>query len=138
MTNAFAFAPKQFDTQSFDALFAPARAFAALSVNMTEKLVNAQFEATRHYADTGLSQLRNLASVQDAESLKHYMGGQQAVTQALAERVKGDAETLVGLQQEFVEQSQKLTQQSVNQAQESAKASTKTSAQSVSKAAKSA
>jgi phasin family protein len=135
MTNAFAFDAKQFDTAQFDALFAPARAFAALSVDFTEKLVNAQLEASQVYADTTLAQLRNLVEVKDAEGLKSFLEGQSEVANELTERLKGDAEKVVALQQDFVEQSQKLTEESVKQAQESTKQATETATQAVKEAA---
>ncbi|MDT0500556.1 MULTISPECIES: phasin family protein [unclassified Halomonas] len=122
MTNAFSFDTKQFDTAQIDSLyFAPARAFAALSVDYTEKLVNAQLEATRAYTDLNLAQLRRLVEVKDAEGLKRYVEGQQDVAKQLTERLKGDAEKVVALQQEFVQESQKLTEGNVKQAQESVK-----------------
>ncbi len=130
MTNAFAFDTKQFDTAQLDSLFfAPARAFAALSVDYTEKLVNAQLEATQAYADTGLAQLRSLVEVKDAEGLKSYLEGQQEVAKDLTERLKGDGEKVVALQQEFVQESQKLTESSVKQAQESTEESAKESSE---------
>ena len=133
MTNAFAFNAKPFDTAQLESLFfAPARAFATLSVDLGEKLVNAQLEASRAYADTSVAQLRSLASVKDAEGLKGFMEGQQQVAQELTERLKGDAEKVVALQQEFVQESQKLTEGSVKQAQASAKAATETTAKAVS------
>ncbi|PRY73188.1 phasin family protein [Halomonas ventosae] len=136
MTNAFAFDTQQFDTAQFDSLFvAPARAFAALSVDLTEKLVNAQLEATKAYADINLAQLRSLVEVKDAEGLKGYLEGQQKVATELTERLKGDAEKVVALQQEFVEESQKLTEGSVKQAQESAKETTETATKAVKEAA---
>ncbi|WP_299235891.1 phasin family protein [uncultured Halomonas sp.] len=120
MTNAFSFDTKQFDTAQIDSLFfAPARAFAALSVDYTEKLVNAQLEATKAYTDLNLAQLRRLTEVKDAEGLKSYVEGQQDVAKQLTERLKGDAEKVVALQQEFVQESQKLTEGNVKQAQES-------------------
>lgn len=122
MTNAFNFDTKQFDTAQLESLFfAPARAYAALSIDLTEKLVNAQLEASRAYADTNLAQLRSLVAVKDAEGFKGYLEGQQQVVKELSERLKGDAEKVVALQQEFVQESQKLTEGSVKQAQESAK-----------------
>nr|WP_298249024.1 phasin family protein [uncultured Halomonas sp.] len=134
MTNAFAFDTKQFDTAQVDSLFfAPARAFAALSLDYTEKLVNAQLEATQAYADVNLAQLRRLTEVKDVEGLKGYFEGQQDVAKQLTERLKGDAEKAVALQQEFVQQSQKLTEGSVKQAQESAE---KAAASATSKAGK--
>ncbi|QTF91305.1 phasin family protein [Halomonas sp. BM-2019] len=136
MTNVFAFDAKSFDTAQVDALFfAPARAFAALSVDFTEKLVAAQLEASRAYADTTLAQLRSLVEVKDAEGLKRYLEGQSQVAQDLTERVKGDADKVVALQQDFVEQSQKLTEGSVKQAQESAKQATETAVKAVKAAA---
>ncbi|SEM10728.1 phasin family protein [Halomonas daqiaonensis] len=135
MTNAFAFDTKQFDTAQLESMFfAPARAFASLSVDYTEKLVNAQLEATKAYTDTGLAQLRSLMEVKDAEGLKSYMEGQQKVAQELTERMKGDAEKAVALQQEFVEESQKLTESSVKQAQESTKEATETATKAVKEA----
>ena len=121
MMNAFNFDTKQFDTQQFDALFfGPARAYASLAVDYTEKLAHAQLDATKAYTDTGLAQLRTLMSVKDAEGLKSYMEGQQKVAKDLAERMKGDAEKVVSLQQDFVQQSQKLTEDNVKQAQATA------------------
>lgn len=132
MTNAFAFDAKQFDTAQFESMFfAPARAFAALSVDVTEKLVNAQLEATKAYADTGLAQLRSLVEVKDAAGLKSYLEGQQAVAKELTERLQGDAEKVVALQQDFVQESQKLTESSVKQAQEGLQQATETATKTV-------
>ncbi|MCA1770430.1 MAG: phasin family protein [Halomonas sp.] len=136
MTNTFAFDPKSIDTAQFESLFvAPARAFAALSVNYTEKLVNAQLEATKAYADVSLAQLRSFAEVKDAEGMKGYLEGQQKVAKELSERMKGDAEKVVALQQDFAQESQKLTESSVKQAQESAKQATETATKAVHEAA---
>ncbi|GHE19764.1 hypothetical protein GCM10017767_02850 [Halomonas urumqiensis] len=121
MMNAFNFDTKQFDTKQFEAMFfGPARAYAALTVDYTEKLANAQLDATKAYTDTGLAQLRTLMNVKDAEGLRAYMEGQQKVAKDLAERMKGDAEKVVSLQQDFVQQSQKLTEDNVQQAQATA------------------
>ncbi len=136
MTNAFAFDAKQFDTVQLESVFfAPARAFAALSADFTEKLINTQLEATKAYADINLTQLRSLTEVKDAEGLKSYLEGQQQVVQDLTERLKGDAEKVVTLQQEFVQESQKLTESSVEQAKESAKETTETANKAVKEAA---
>ena len=136
MTNVFAFDTKQFDTAQFESMFfAPARAFAALSVDFTEKMVNAQLDATKAYADTNLAQLRKLVEVKDAEGFKSYLEGQQDVAKQLTERLKGDAEKAVALQQEFAQESQKLTEGSVKQAQESVQQATETASKAVKEAA---
>lgn len=114
------FDTKQFTEQFESMFFGPARAYAALSVDYTEKLVNAQLDAGKAYTDTGLAQLRSLMNVKDAEGLKSYMEGQQKVAKDLTERFKGDAEKVVSLQQDFVQQSQKLTEESVKQATDTA------------------
>ncbi|MGR2738951.1 phasin family protein [Billgrantia sp. Q4P2] len=132
MTNAFAFDAKKFDTAQLESVFfAPARAFAALSVDFTEKLVNAQLDATRAYTDTTLAQLHQLVEVKDAEGLRSYLGGQQQVIQDLTERMKGDAEKIVALQQDFVQESQKLTEGSVKQAQQGLQSATETATKAV-------
>ncbi|MBB3330965.1 phasin family protein [Halomonas campaniensis] len=136
MTQTFAFDTKQFDTAQFESMFfAPARAFAALSVDFTEKLVSAQLDATKAYADVNLAQLRRLVEVKDVEGFKSYLDGQQEVAKELTERLKGDADKVVALQQDFVEQSQKLTEGSVKQAQESVQKATETATKAVKEAA---
>ncbi|XKH61735.1 phasin family protein [Halomonas sediminis] len=119
--NNFNFDPKQFDTKQIESMmFGPARAYAALSVDFTEKLVNAQLDASKAYADNGLAQLRSLMNVKDAEGLRSYMEGQQQAAQDLVERLKKDAEKVVSLQKDFVQQGQKLTEENVKQAQQTA------------------
>ncbi|MWJ28292.1 phasin family protein [Halomonas sediminis] len=115
--------------QQVDNLFmAPARAFATLSLNFTEKLVNAQLDAGKTYADTSLAQVRNLLSIKNAEGLRSYMEDQQKVAKELTERVKGDADKVASLHQDFIQQSQKLTESNVKQAREVASKATAKSA----------
>ena len=114
------FDTKQFTEQFESMFFGPARAYASLSVDYAEKLTNAQLEAGRAYTETGMAQLRALLDVKDAEGLRSYMEGQQKVAKDLTERLKGDAEKVVSLQQDFVQQSQKLTEDNVKQAQATA------------------
>ena len=114
-------------TQQFDNLFmAPARAYMSLSIDYSEKLLNAQLDANKAYVDTGIAQMRQLMSVRDAEGLRSYMESQQKVAKELAERVKGDADKVVSLQQDFLQKSQKLTEDNVKQAQATASKMSKT------------
>ncbi len=114
-------------TQQFDNLFmAPARAYMSLSIDYSEKLLNAQLDANKAYVDTGIAQMRQLMSVKDAEGLRSYMEVQQKVAKELAERVKGDADKVVSLQQDFLQKSQKLTEDNVKQAQATASKMSKT------------
>ncbi|MBS9405506.1 phasin family protein [Halomonas sp. TRM85114] len=124
-------------TEQFESMFfAPARAYAALSVDYTEKLVNAQLDAGKAYSDTSLAQLRNLMNVKDAEGLREYMEGQQQVAKDLTERLKGDAEKVVALQQDFVKDSQKLTEENAKQTQKAAESNVKQATDTAAKTAK--
>ncbi len=114
-------------TQQFDNIFmAPARAYMALSVDYTEKMVNAQMDASKAYFDTGVAQMRQMMDVKDAEGLRSYMESQQKVAKDLAERAKGDADKVVSLQQDFIQKSQKITEDNVKQAQTAASKMTNT------------
>ena len=114
-------------TQQFDNMFmAPVRAYMALSIDYSEKMINAQMDASKAYADTGIAQMRQMMEVKDAEGLRSYMEGQQKVAKELAERVKGDTDKVVSLQQDFIQKSQKITEDNVKQAQTAASKLSKT------------
>lgn len=113
-------------TQQFESLFfAPARSYAALSLDYTEKLLAAQFDAVKAYSDVSLSQARAALDIKDAEGLRSYVEGQQKVAQDLGERLKDDAEKVVAMNQEFVQKSQKLAEDNLKAA---SKSTTKTTA----------
>lgn len=108
-----------FDTTPFEAmLLGPARAYAALSIDYTEKLLGAQLDSAKAYADTSLAQARGLLDVRDADGLRNYVEGQQQFAKDVTERLKGDAEKVVSLHQDFFQQSQKLAEGSLKQAQQ--------------------
>ncbi|OWV30011.1 phasin family protein [Halomonas campaniensis] len=114
-------------TQQFDNMFmAPVRAYMALSIDYSEKMINAQMDASKAYVDTGIAQMRQMMDVKDAEGLRSYMEGQQKVVKELAERVKGDTDKVVSLQQDFIQKSQKITEDNVKQAQTAASKLSKT------------
>ena len=101
--------------------FGPARAYAALTIDYSEKLANAQFDAFKAYSDTTLNQARAALDIKDAEGLRSYIEDQQKLAKDLGERVKGDTEKVVALHQDFAQQSQKLVESSVKTASQSAK-----------------
>ncbi|MCE8001753.1 phasin family protein [Billgrantia ethanolica] len=114
-----------FDTKPFEAmLLGPARAYAALSIDYSEKLVGAQLEAAKAYTDTSLAQARKLLEVRDADGLRSYLEGQQQFAKDVTERLKGDAEKAVTLHQDFFQQSQKLAESSLQEAQKVAQSQT--------------
>ncbi|WP_447556174.1 phasin family protein [Vreelandella sp. EE22] len=107
--------------EQFQQLFmAPMQTFAALGVDASERMFNAQLEAQKAYADIGIEQARKLMEVKDAEALRDYMEGQQRVAKQVVERVKGNADTVASIQRDFFQKSQKLTEQNVQKARQAA------------------
>ncbi|MCE8010897.1 phasin family protein [Billgrantia desiderata] len=114
-----------FDTKPFEAmLLGPARAYAALSIDYSEKLVGAQLEAVKAYTDTSLAQARKLLEVRDADGLRSYLEDQQQFAKNVTERLKGDAEKAVSLHQDFFQQSQKLAESSLQEVQKASSSQT--------------
>ncbi len=112
--------------QQFETLFfGPARAYAALTVDYTEKLFNTQLEFTKAYADASLNQTRAMLDVKDAETFRSYVEDQQKVAKELGERFKGDAEKVVALNQDFAQKSQKLVEDNMKTASKAAEKTAK-------------
>lgn len=108
-------------SQQFESVFfGPARAYAALTLDYTEKLLTTQYEAVKAYSDISLNQARAALDIKDAEGLRTYVEGQQKVAKDLSERVKGDAEKVVALNQEFVQKGQKLAEENIQTASKAA------------------
>lgn len=113
-------------TEQFETFFfGPARAYAALSFDYSEKLIGAQFEATKAYTDATLKQVRAFFDVKDADGLQTYVEDQKKAAKELSERFKGDAEKVVALNQEFVQKGQKLVEDNVKTASKAATQATK-------------
>lgn len=115
----------------------PARAFASLTVNHVEALMNSQVEATKAYTDLGIKQLRTALEIKSPQDVQGYIQGQQEVAKELGERVKGDAEKVLELNRKYAEEAQKLTKQNVEAVSEEAQQVTQEQAKAASKPAKS-
>lgn len=103
--------------QQVDSLFfAPARAYASLMLDYSEKLMSAQLEAYQTYSNAWLSQTRALFSIKDADGMTAYIEDQKKVARDLGEQIKGDAEKVVALNQEFAQKGQKLVEDNVKSA----------------------
>ena len=104
---------EQFNKQFESTVIGPARAFNALAIDHVEKLINTQFEATRAYTEAGLGHLRSVIDVKDPEGLRSYVETQQKAARDLGERIKGDAEKVAALNQEFVQKAQQIAEKNV-------------------------
>lgn len=109
-------------TEQFESMFvAPVRTLSALNLDYSDKLVAAQFDAVRAFTDMGLSQARGWLDVRDVESLKSVVQSQHKASQAMGERLSGDAEKIMSLGQDYVQKSQKLTEDGIQVATAAAK-----------------
>jgi len=109
-------------TEQFESMFvSPARNFGALNLDYTEKLVAAQFDALRALTGMGLAQARGWLDVRDADSLKSVVESQQKASQDMGERLRGDAEKIMSLGQEYAQKSQKLAEDGIKAAGVAAK-----------------
>ncbi|MFD2189507.1 phasin family protein [Pistricoccus aurantiacus] len=105
--------------QQFESVFfGPARAYANMMLDYTEKLANAQQEALRVYSELGFQQARAALQVKNAEDLRSYVEEQQKAAKEAGEQMKTDAEKVVSISKDFMQQSQELTQDSMKRGQE--------------------
>ncbi|MEX0450841.1 phasin family protein [Spiribacter sp. 218] len=110
----------KYNEQAEQLVMGPSRSYAKLAVDYAEKMVNAQMEAAKTYTDIGMRQARAALDIKDAEALKAYADEQQAVAKDVSERVKSDAEQVVGMNQQFADEARKLVESSVKAASETA------------------
>ena len=113
---------------------APARTYASMVLDHFEQLSNLQFDAAKAYAETSIQQARAALEVKDPSDVRTFVENQQKVAKDLGERMKGDAEKVVSLNQTFAQNAQKVTQESAENvtkaAQNGAKSATKAASQS--------
>ncbi|MEX0385990.1 phasin family protein [Spiribacter onubensis] len=108
-------------TEQAEKMFmAPTRDYAKLAMDYAEKMIEAQIEAARTYSEIGLQQARAALDIKDTTALQQYAEKQQAVAKDLGERVKGDAEKVVAMNQDFVNETRKLVESSVQTVSETA------------------
>lgn len=88
----------------------PARNYAELALNHFEKLVAIQYESARAFTDLGVQQTRAALEVRDQAGVQAYVESQQKAARAVGDRVKGDAEKVASLNQEFVQNAQKTAE----------------------------
>ena len=80
-----------------------------------------QIDAARAYSDMTISQARTWLDVKDADSFKKAMESQQKTAADLMERMKGDSEKVTSISQSFMQDSQKMAEETTKKAVETAK-----------------
>lgn len=104
---------EQYNEQVEKVFVGPARTYASLVLDHADKLFAAQFEAVKSYSDFSFGQVRAALDIKDSKGFEAYVKGQQKVAEDFGKKVKGDAEKVAALGQDFVEQAQKLAQENV-------------------------
>lgn len=110
----------KYTEQAENLFMAPTRNYAKLAMDYTQKLFDAQMEATRTYTELGMQQARAALEIKDTNALQQYAEKQQAVAKDLGERVKADGEKVVALNQDFANEARKLVESSAQSASETA------------------
>ena len=110
----------KYNEQAEKLFMAPTRDYAKLAMDYAEKLIDAQMEAARTYSEIGMQQARAALEVKDTKALQQYAEKQQKVAKDLTERVKTDAEKVVAMNQDFVNEARKLVESNVKKASETA------------------
>jgi len=94
-------------------LVAPMRAYAAQTLDYCDQMLSAQVDAARAYSDFSVAQMRTWLDVKDADSMKKAAESQQKAATDLMERFKGDAEKMNALSKSYLQDSQKLAEDSL-------------------------
>ncbi len=94
-------------------MLAQVQQFAELSLANSEKLLTMQLEIAQSYVHLGVSQLKALFEVKDAESLQAFVNSQADVAKNVGEKMMADAKAVADLGAEFNADTQKLTLESL-------------------------
>lgn len=113
---------------SFERFLEPTRRFQALLVDNAERMASFQFDAAKSYADLGLKNLREGLAVSDVKGFQSYVSNQGDMVRAVAEKMQDDTRTVVGLQQDFGKECQKLFQENASGALNEARSAGKKAA----------
>jgi hypothetical protein len=108
-------------TEQFENLMgSPLRSIGTMNLDFTEKLVGTQLESARALSDLSLAQARVWLDVKDADGFKKAVESQQKAAQDAGERLKSDAEALMGLSQDYLKQGQEMTKEQGQKVQKAA------------------
>ncbi len=123
-------------TQQFQSMFInPARSYAEMTLDYSEKLLATQQEAFKAYSDIAVGQARAMLEIKGTEDLKAFTESQQQAVKDLSERVKEDGQKVVAINQEFFQQGQNLAKEKAEEGQKLAEENAQKAQAETSKAA---
>lgn len=109
-------------SQQFESIFvSPMRSYTQAALDYYEELVSAQIDAAQAYSDMAIAHARTWLDVKDADSFKKALESQQKAATDLLERMKGDSEKVTAIGQNFVQDSQKMAEETSKKATAAAK-----------------
>ncbi|MBS9405629.1 phasin family protein [Halomonas sp. TRM85114] len=106
-------------TQQFQSMFInPARSYAEMTLDYSEKLLATQQQAVKAYSDIAVGQARAMLEIKSAEDLQAFTESQQQAAKDLSERVKEDGQKVVDINRDFFQQGQNLAKEKAEEGQE--------------------
>ena len=114
-------APQQISTHShgdndmnaqFEQFAAPIKEINELSVKNFETVADLNLKAAEENVKISIEQVKNAASVSDAESWKNYLANQAEVNQAMNDRMVANAKTVVELGNAYAIEMQRIFKES--------------------------
>lgn len=109
--------------QQFDNMIAaPMRTYTALMLDHFEQIANLQIEAMKTYTETGVQQARAALDIKDPTDVNAYIQNQQNAVREMGERLKGDADKVASMNQEFAEKARKVAEDNARNVSEAAQA----------------
>ena len=110
----------QVNEQIEKTVMGPMRAYATLAMDHLEKMAEVQYDAAKAYTDFGMQQMRSALDIKSPEDVQAYLQEQQKAAETMGNRLKGDAEKVVALNQEFAEKAQKTVEENAKTVTENA------------------
>ncbi len=96
-----------------DQMFTPARKMQQMMVDHMSRMVEFQVACMRSYSDLCMEQLQAMQSVKTPEDMQAFLNQHADLVKTASERMSADMTKVVGLQRDFGEDLQKVTQDSL-------------------------
>lgn len=108
-------------SDQMDQMFLPARKMQQMMVDHMSRMVEFQVACMRGYSDLCMEQLQAMQAVKTPEDMQAFLNQHADMVKTASERMSADMNKAVGLQRDFSEDLQKVTQESLSGLMETAK-----------------
>lgn len=108
-------------SDQMDQMFLPARRMQQMMVDHMSRMVEFQVACMRGYSDLCMEQLQAMQAVKTPEDMQAFLNQHADMVKTASERMSADMNKVVGLQRDFSEDLQKVTQESLGSMMEAAR-----------------